>query len=193
MGRPQRARNWALLLSFIGVACIVAAFVLDRFKPPGWVQPVLGAGGINLTIIGSAFAAFGALDTRRLRRLREGVDVLARWTVKPKQWQAFLELNERLNAIKGNRLCVVDARLDPHSDGVEVIAGKNAILIGNDFHALPLRGILFISGPFWHDGPPACMEFILTSTGRNSSTWALRVPIAAGAEIAARIVGTGRF
>jgi hypothetical protein len=188
MGRPRRARNISFALSLIGVACIAAAWLLDKFKHPSWITPGLAGCGINLTIIGLAFAIWGAIDTRRMRRLREGIDVLAKWTVKPADWQAFLDLNARLNTIKGNKLCVVAARLDPNSDGVEVIAGKSAILIGEDFHALPLRGIVFIAGPYWHDGPPGCLEFILTSTGRNTSTWSLRIPVAKGAEGDARLV-----
>lgn len=165
MRRPRRVRNICL-----GGMAFVVALTLDKYFPARWLQPVLGIGGLNFAFIALAYGLYAALQTRRCDRLLQGVDVLARWTVDPQRWQAFLEMNDKWNTIKGNYYCSVRARLDPNADGVDVIFGKKSLLIGDDFHALPARGISTLSWPFRLEGPPPCIEFFSTTSTKSGTT-----------------------
>src|SRR5687768_15535479 len=86
---PVRKRNLALLILFFGIAAVAVAAVM-----PGrgsLVQTGLAIAGLTAT----PFALVGALvfqvSGRRLARMRRGEGVIARWTVNPAQWRAFVE------------------------------------------------------------------------------------------------------
>ncbi len=183
MRRPHRVRNIALVLVFIGGMAITVALLLHLYYGKAiWIVPLLGVGGLKVGLISLIVAAVAVYYARRCDQLRAGTDRIARWTVDPQQWNAFLELNQRLNATVGHLPCRIGSRWQRGSDGVEFMAGRDALLFGDEFHWLPARGAAKVTAVGWLEGPPPCLEFNITHYGKYVTKYALRVPIAPGAE-----------
>lgn len=162
---------------------MAVAVLLHRFYGEAiWLVPVLGVGGLKVALISGAVAATAAYYARRCDSLRAGEERIARWTIDPQRWHAYLELNERLNATVGQLPCRIDPKWQRGAEGVEFIAGREALLFGDEFHWLPAPGPDKVSAVGWIEGPPPCLEFIITMHAKYVTTFSLRVPIAAGAE-----------
>jgi hypothetical protein len=189
MRNPPRVRNISLIVTLLSAIVVFAAVRSIENNSGTLLQSffILGAGTAGF--FGLIYIVLGHIESRRMQRLLEGRDVLAKWTVDASRWEAFLKLNNALNAERPERKCVVKARSGPR--GVEVVCGASSLLIGDDFHSLPASGRFKQLDDALHiDGPPPCIELQLTSHGESSSkAWALRVPIGAGAdEAATRVV-----
>ena len=183
MRRPHRVRKIALVLALIGGITITVAILLHLyFGKAIWIIPLLGVGGFKVALISLIVATIATFYARRCDRLRAGADRIARWTVDPQQWHAFLELNKRLNAVPGNLPCRLGSQRQRGTDGVEIMAGRDALLCGDEFHWLPARGADRVTAVAWLEGPPPCLEFNITHYGKYVIKFSLRVPIAPGAE-----------
>lgn len=154
-------------------------------------QAVLGISGILTAPIAFIYVLIKAVDTRRLDRLLRGDGVIARWQVDAASWQAFVRNEETHDLQPGRRANLLSYRDMPASGDVEIIVGRDALLIGGEFHAMSRRGLANLYGPHWLPGSPACIQFDLTafvSGGTHAMRWVLRFPVARGAEHQARQV-----
>lgn len=183
MRRPHRVRRIAVVLALMGGAAMAIAIMLHFYYGKAiWIVPLLGVGGLKVALISGAVAATAAYYARRCDQLRAGADRIARWTIDPQRWHAYLELNERLNATVGHLPCRIGPKWQRGAEGVEFMAGRDALLFGDEFHWLPARGADKVTAIGWLEGPPPCLEFIITMHGKYITTYSLRVPIAPGAE-----------
>jgi hypothetical protein len=165
-----------------GLALAIALLLHFLAAVPIWIVPILGVFGGMTLLIGLAGAITAAHYARLHDQLRAGIDRIAGWTIDPERWHAFLELNERLNAVPGNTICRIDSQWQRCADSVEFMAGRDALLIGDEIHPLPARGSYTVRAVAWLEGPPPCIELIITSHGKHVITFSLRVPVAPGAE-----------
>jgi hypothetical protein len=171
------------VLAFICGIAITVAILLHFYSGKAiWIIPLLGVGGLKVGLISLIVAAVAAYYARRVDQLRAGADRIARWTVDPQQWNASAELNERLNATVGHLPCRIGSKWQRGTEGVEFMAGRDSLLFGDEFHWLPARCADKVTAIGWLEGPPPCLEFNLTHYGKYITKYALRVPIAPGAE-----------
>jgi hypothetical protein len=194
MRNPARQRNLAIAWMLISLAFVgLGVWVHGR-----WGKPGQAAAGAIWTLAGFAAVTFFILawiaqvETMRYRRLLRGADELARWRVSESEWRAFVALAERFNATvqPGVAGWTVEGKDDPGPGGVEVIFGRASVAVGDDFETLPERGSIEVWGPAWVEGPPAFLEFgmRMPAADDTTTTRAIRVPVAAGAEAEARAV-----
>jgi hypothetical protein len=145
-------------------------------------------GAVPLVMLALRYALGEPRDPEpALREFRNQPGNLARWTVDAERWQAFMQLNERLNAEPYSGYFLPNKNIEPFG-GVEVVVGASAVLIGDEIHSLD--GALYVRET---EGPPPTLLFewatIPASDTGNSYNQVARVPIGAGAEAdAARVL-----
>lgn len=190
MRRPSRARNRALLWILLGAALIAGTYLAVGEPKKDTLAGVVPIVGATIAFFAFCYLVYAQVEVWRQRRLVNNPDA-ARWTIAPDVWRAFVALNDRLNAQASDE----QFRLDDDQRGldgpVEIVMDRRAIRIGDDFRSLPVGGFSIIQGPFWIEGPPACIQFRFINHGGETvsgATWAVRVPVAPGAERAAAAV-----
>lgn len=188
MRDPGRQKGLALAVMLAGLAAIGGAVVLINTADWPWTIALLLVAGVLATVGG-----FGGLmvfwsHPRLHRDLRAGRGILARWEVGAERWAQFRALEERLRAAgtaPRNELVLPPA--DPPMP-LTVTVGPEAVLVGDDFHALEggLPAIVRAETIF---GPPLCIEIgIYYPPGGDSEDAfenVLRFPVGAGADAAA--------
>lgn len=176
MRNPQRSRNIALVTLLCAVCAMAAGFAMPDAAPGFTPQFALRAGGFMVAMFAAVVALIRVGDARRFARMARGEGVIARWTVDPRSWRAFVEMSramDRQENAEGNRL---DLTREPPDLGVEVVVGDNAICVGGDFHSLAKNATVSIH--------PSWMEFRELVAGGETQTVAVvvRFPMAPGAE-----------
>lgn len=189
---PGLARNIAGLIFLFAMAAASSAFLMPDAGRGLTLQAVLGISGILVAPVAFVFTIIKAVDAWQFERLARGEDVIARWRVDAASWQAFVQNEERLDQQPDRRPNLLSYRLLPTGNGIEVIFGKNAVIVGGEFHVLRKCGFANLYGPHWLPGSPSCLQFDLTAfvTGNtHAMRWVLRLPVTAGAEDqAARVI-----
>lgn len=196
MRKPLLQRDIALAVSAAGLAAIVAAVRLPAVGE-GAAQVALMVFGVTALPLGGIWALMAWTVARTEAALRRGDGVMGRWQVDAATWQAFLALDSTLASASDAQLNELAGRR-ARARGVEVIVGKEGVLIGEHVFRLPRRGLpeITLAGLRMEPGTPVCIELHLyypptptrfgTSPARRS---VLRFPVAATAEReAARIV-----
>lgn len=189
---PALARNLAGLLLLCALAAATIAFQMPDAGRGLSLQAVLGISGILVAPVALVFTLIKAVDAWQMRRLQQGKDVIARWRVCTADWQTFVQHEDQLDQQPDRRPNLLSYRQLDAGNGVEVIVGNSAVVIGGEFHALRKRGFANLYGPHWLPGSPACLQFDLTtlvSGNTHIMRWVLRLPVAGGAEDqAARVI-----
>jgi hypothetical protein len=133
MQSPERWRAIGLAVVVAGVAAAAAT-----------AQP--GNAGLHAALVCFAAVAvplggFVAWERHRDIQVRDallrGENVLARWHIEADRWREFVELERQAAGPPYNELSVADAI---PAGGVDVIVGKEAILVGRSVHRVPGRG-----------------------------------------------------
>jgi hypothetical protein len=189
MRNPRRSRDIALGILFGGAATLIAtrAIVEPAAEGTGHVLLVIAVSAMTLAAI--ALPIF-ELESRRLERLRRGEDVIARWRVSREEWERFVAQEPARDAVEGARVNIITGPVRGNADGVDVVVGTTGVIVNDEFHSMPHVSLKRTCGPFWIDGSPPCLEFRVSAhtTVDVASEWALRFPIAAGAEADAQRV-----
>lgn len=140
MRNPARWRTVCLASSAAGAVACVLAFVLPQALASDPVRTGLFAVGLTAAILGGAAAWFAHSSLRAKEALERGEDVVARWHVDAARWEAFVELDGRLNG--SGRVLVNDfSPSGSRPGGVDVVVGKDAVEIDGSVHEVPRRGI----------------------------------------------------
>ncbi|HEX8077302.1 MAG TPA: hypothetical protein VF511_05765 [Chthoniobacterales bacterium] len=177
MRSPHRWRNIAFGFFASGCVAIAAIFLLRNAATDDAVRMALVVYASTAILFGGGTAVVRHLDVRAKEALARGEEIIARWRVDPPGWRKFVEWNAQWTYASGalpNELIHPD---EVPPDGVEVIAGKTAVQIGESIHRLPRRGTPEVTEAFLHDGRPAAIELRLYYTGGGHG--ASGVPVAA--------------
>jgi hypothetical protein len=186
---PVLWRNLGGLALVAGAACFAAAVAYGRKEAKNEWLVGLGIFGAMLGLVGALVVYNTYTFARDYQRLTRGEDVIARWHVDEAQWRAFVALIDALSREQREVF-----KLGPglaNSGGVEVIVGKAALLVGNEFQSLEPDDRFVVNGAYLIEAAPVCLEFGLRMFDGESMSWltrALRVPVARGAESDARRV-----
>jgi len=182
MLRPHGVRNKWLLGVLAGVGGLLGAWHLWDSEAYGVLPPCLLMVSLMTLPIFGIFVLLYGTDALRWNRMVSGKDLLARWRVDRDQWYRFCHLNNALNAQGDRPYCRLPTTGQPRPDGVEVFVGKTSVMVDGNFYHLP-RVVVKIEGLWWHEGPPAFIEFhCVTEDDSGPSAWTLRIPAAAGEE-----------
>lgn len=175
MRDPRRSRNVAFGVFVLSLAAIVAAFRIPDAGKGFTLQTVLGIGGLTVAPFAIVLALMRTADARRFARLARGEGVVARWTIPPGQWQAFVARNDALNGERGEPN-LVDVHGIASGHGVDVVVTGESLSVGGDFHTFE-RDVTITVGPGW-------VEFYQYVYNPNGSDAHLhyRFPIVPGAE-----------
>jgi hypothetical protein len=189
MKNPTRERNVSLLILLLG-ALFVGYFF--RFRNKTDILPdIAGLIGALALMGGFVFFLIVAFDARRYNRLRRGRNIIARWSLSPDEWHAFVNQNHALNQTAGTLGFRIPRGHIPRTTPVEIIVGDDSLFIDNDFHSLPHNGLPTVWGPQWCEGPPPYLEFLLRepgAEGADPSDAALRLPVTPNSLAQARTV-----
>lgn len=151
--RPDRkARLWALALA-IGLALLAGGLLgaLGRFS-----SAAIGL-GLFAAFVGAVFAFAFHRTAAEMVALRGGVGVVGRWTVPPATFDLFRSGEARLERQGGPNGWHVPLETPP--GGVEVIVGKDCLVIGDTYFGLPASGLSRITGVDFLQGNPPCIAF----------------------------------
>jgi hypothetical protein len=136
MRQPASHRNVALML--VG-ACLVGMLVL-AVVPEGAISKNTRVGLFMAGLIGASiamvFSLIFAADARLYRQLTQGQGVLDRWRVTPELWTRFLEAQSR-RAVDTKDYASSVYCYKQTWEGMEVIVGEKAVIVGTDFHRVP--------------------------------------------------------
>ncbi|MEO6969320.1 MAG: hypothetical protein ABI217_00305 [Chthoniobacterales bacterium] len=136
MRNPHHGRKIALGFFASGWVACAAAFLLPGLAEGSWVRTALFNYGLSAIVFGGGTALFRHFDVRAKAALARGEDIIARWRVEPEAWREFVELDRGSSGETDglpNELSLPEAVPE---NGVEVIAGKNAVQIGESIHRL---------------------------------------------------------
>lgn len=140
MRNPRRWRTIALCALLLGVALLVAAFKL----PQAWAGDGARATLFFMALFGVLYGPFGAWFAHRSARaqaaLQRGDDVLARWRVDAPTWRAFRDMETGLAGKPGVLPNELPTDEQAPAEGLEIVVGQEAIVIGNSVHVLPRHG-----------------------------------------------------
>lgn len=173
------------------MAAAISAFLMPDAGRGLTLQAVLGICGLLAAPIAFVFTLIKAVDTWQMGRLVRGEGIVARWRIDAADWQAFVQNEDRLDQQPGRRPNLLSYRDLPAASGIEIIVGKNAVLIGGEYHTLRKRGFANLYGPHWLRGSPSNIQFDLTAFvtgGTHAMRWVLRFPVAPDAENRAALV-----
>jgi len=188
MTNPRRTRIIAIVSTLLGLVGVALANEY-AIETDSWWSAV-GVVGATVAFFGICYIIYAQIETVRYNRLVRGEDALVEWLVDPHRWRDFLKLNDQLNRQPDGLYCDIrDKKRDRLRDeGIKVVIGKGALMVDGDFHSLPVGGVASIYGPWLCDGPPPYLEFQRHVSDDTPRTWAIRIPVAAGAEGDARRV-----
>jgi hypothetical protein len=178
MRNPLRKAILAFLAAAVGASAL--AFTLPHHAALGdaWTL-VLAVPSATAIPFGVVWGLMGLLAANGQARLRRGVNALARWSVPPNEWEAFRALDARRSG-EGDGLTSDDAPKPAGGRGVEVIFGRNALIVDGYYIALRRFAIPELSWVNWlqRPGEPECLEFGLVYPTKTSTVrTALRVPV----------------
>lgn len=185
MRDPGRMKGLWVAVMLGGLACIGGGVVLINTADWPVTIALLLVTGVLATVGGFGGTMVFWRHPRLHRDLRTGRGIIARWQVGAERWAQFRALEARLRAadtVLRNELVLPAA--DPPLP-VAIIVGPEAVLVGEDFHALEggLPAIVRAETIF---GPPLCIEIgIYYPPGGDSEDAfenVLRFPVGAGAD-----------
>jgi hypothetical protein len=180
MQRPRRVRNVALAVAVLGLAA-VAAGLAGRSAMGRLTREAMWVGGGIFAAAAFAIAGYAQVLVARRDRLARGDGVLARWSVGAREWRTFVTLNEELNREEPGI-----AWQDRGGEGIDVVIGRDGMIVGDDYFILRLGNFYEASADFVQ-GPPGRLDVRVTGHGESASRMTLlRVPVAAGNEQDAR-------
>jgi hypothetical protein len=188
MTNPRRTRLIAIVSTILGLVGIALANEYATETESWW--SAAGIVGATVAFFGVCYIIYAQLEAVRYNRLMRGEDRLAEWLVDPHRWRDFLKLNDQLNTQPDGVYCDIrDRNRDRlREEGIKVVIGKAALMVDGEFHSLPVGGVASVYGPWLYDGPPPYLEFQRHMSDDTPRTWAIRIPVAAGADSDARMV-----
>ena len=200
-GRPirnsTRSRNVGVAIFASGIVSALAAFALSEDAAGNDVRGALVAYGLTALVFGGGTAVARHLDVRAKDALARSEDVIARWRVEPVSWRAFVAHEQTLDQdFAGAPKNELSIRRSVPEDGIDVIAGRSAIQVGDSIHALPHRGTPEVTHAEFDTSRvrPSYVELQLYYPGggqgaagvpRGPTRTVLRFPVATGFEAAA--------
>lgn len=139
--------------------------------------------GIPAVAFGLIFLVQALLLARGRSKLLAGKDVLARWHVAPADWDRFRAFDAARSASEPFQLANdLWIRKTTPPQGVDVIIGKNSLIVDDSYHVLrpyglpELRAINRLVATT--GGAPECLEFRLAYPTRGGSRYTtLRIPV----------------
>ena len=185
----RRAAIW-LAFGLPGALMVIGGFA--GWPSTGVYAVVLGGIGAPLALFGLAGGAHALHAAFADRRLGRGEGLIARWTVPPADWAAFLEADARYAASQPEVINILDRR-PPDGRPVEAIVGARRVLLDGAGHAVGGFGGPEVMDVGWlrAEGVPDCIHLAMrVSRGRSGGyAWlALRIPVPdAAQEDAARV------
>jgi len=149
VGELARRRNAYLISAAIAWPIVIAVILADPVALsadwPLWaritISVVFGPVIIFGAVLAPLVALFAQAEVRALQRLMTREDeVVARWTVSPAAWQAFLAAEARLG--KAGVVDQIDKAMVVPAAGIACVAGADGVLIGSDFCKISGMGIV---------------------------------------------------
>jgi len=193
--RPRRNAWITGVLGLAGIALLAIGGV-DIRNHDGTGSPwiLLGGGAALFGLVGFPIALHHA---GRVRAMRRGAGLVARWVVPAEEFRSFVEAESRIPS----RSVMVNYYRPPAAvpdAGIEVVFAGDGVLIGESYFPLPTAGLRQLESVRRSDAVPATLECSigLASLARTSSVtvqstrvlYLLRVPMARAAGDAARAV-----
>ena len=178
---PARKRSIALMVLAIALIALTVAIKMPNGGSGFTLQSVLGFGGLTTMPFALGAALVYEIGARRLARMRRGEGIIARWTIGPAQWQAFVARSRQLDRGETWAPNSLDLRTSP-SAAVEVIVSDNAVLVGDEFHTVEKDATVVVDRAF--------IEFrhLISDPNGSDGRTLLRIPVAEGAQVDAERV-----
>lgn len=137
------ARSLRISIAFLAAGLVAAglAWALTGDTPWGDGLRLAALCFAPVAIVGGAIGAGVSRSRLRLRtRLAGGEDVVARWRVDRDTWERFLALDSALQASGGFPPNELSTPEHVAAQGVEIIVGRGAVVVGDAVHVVPERG-----------------------------------------------------
>lgn len=171
------SRRWRNL-SLVVLATAPPALALPWLLPADVAGDGLRGGLFCYGLMALFFGGDAAISLHRNLRakaaLARGEDVIARWRLSPEQWRAFLALDGRAPDSGPGPANELTPRDDIPPDGVEVIVGRDAVLVDGSIHRIPQHGAPEVLSAELRDndgvGAPATIELRLKYPGVGASS-----------------------
>ncbi len=180
---PIRSRNRAAALSVLALAVFLPALVLPRPDGDLTGRKLLLFGSMGVMLISAVWFLVRRDESQRLRRLREGRGILARWTIDAPRWEWFRAHSHEWDQADGVRNNDVDfAQSLGNNSAVDIVVTGDAILVGERFYPLE-KTVRITARADW-------MEFhdVIPKAHGTPMHLVLRVPLQPGKEhVAAEI------
>jgi hypothetical protein len=185
MRHPIRKLGLWLALA-AGGALALALAITSRPRLGEVASLVAGTAGITSIAVGLVMGAMALLAAIGHARLRRGVGVIARWRVRPEDWERFRGFDAARRAESPHVASEFTPGQRAPPEGVEILVGRRQIMIDGSYHLLRRYGLPELRSLSWFVGPDQLevIEFSLRyPRGRSGGTIpaALRVPVAAEA------------
>lgn len=193
MRNPARKALYFLLATLAGAGLVWFGAIREARIGEDWTAIVPMVVGMAVAPFAFVFLIQALLAARGRARLLAGDRVIARWHLRPAEWEQFRTFDARRSGSDPSLVNDLWIRRKPAIERVEVIVGETAALVDGSYHVLRPRGLPELREVRWVEGPPACLEFrLLYPRSRYGGTvpTALRIPVPAGSRgDAQRIVG----
>jgi hypothetical protein len=176
---PTRDRNLALLILLLGAAG--SAYWFLNHSPTEILPDLIGIAGVVAVELGVVGLFISAFDARRYTRLRTGKTEIARWSLTPDEWHAFIIRNSAAGSSPDGLPFGIPRGQWPRTEPVEIVVGSDGVLIDGDFNSL-VHGVQGVAPPVWVEGVPPFLEFTVWEPGAhdsNGTLFAVRIPVAA--------------
>jgi hypothetical protein len=160
MRKPVFQRDVALAIAAAGLAAIVAAV---KLVDEGASQVLLMIFVVTALPLGAIWAFMAWTVARTEAALRRGDGVMGRWHVDAAAWTAFRALEAKLGKPADNDGNELALRQGASRKGIEIIVGREGLLIGDEVFRLPRRSTpeITLAGLRMEPGTPVCIELHL--------------------------------
>ena len=131
-----RSRNRTAVVFLASLAVFLPALLIPRSGDDLTVRKTILFLSLAATLISGVWLLVRWDESRRLLRLRAGQGVLARWTLDRARWQWFGRHSHEWDQRQGVHANEVDFTHDPGDTGIDIVVGRDGILVGANFWPL---------------------------------------------------------
>lgn len=184
MRNPGRTARRSSIVAGVAIACGVAAILFFDVESQSVIPILVMSTSFTIALFALGVLGHALVAARRLRRLRAGEGLIARWRLTPDEWRAFVYWDQQRNADDRAHMNTLTMRKRMPKEGIEVLVGEKELAVDGFVQSMRVGGFASsLEGIAWLEGAPSVIEcWLRVPSGRHSTiVTSLRFPVAGDA------------
>lgn len=184
MRNPGRTARRSSIVAGVAIASGAAVVQFHDFESQSVAPILVMSVGFTTALFALGVLVHALVAARRLRRLRGGEGLIARWRLTPDEWRAFVYWDQQRNADDRAHMNTLTMRKRMPKEGIEVLVGEKELAVDGFVQSMRVGGFASsLEGIAWLEGAPSVIEcWLRVPSGRHSTiVTSFRFPVASDA------------